>query len=289
MNMNGFLRRSLPFAAVALVSAAPVAFAQNGQEVFEWNGRVDREVQITMRGNRLTTRDLSNSENGRASSRVLMQMPRQDGQLYIRVLNGRGSADIIQQPTAANGYTATVRIQDPSSGADNYRIAAYWQAYANGDVYRGNGRGDGRGNGRGIGRGDDRGDDRGVRNRDRDRDDGYNNRTGSANPYGGNGRDANQTVLHWSGNVDGELEIRVSNGRVSYRTISGNQPTSIRADQGAASNRRVTNQVAVFQNQGRGSVTIVEQPSSYNGYTTVIRVRDPQGGYGFYDFDLMAQ
>jgi len=23
-----------------------------------------------------------------------------------------------------------------------------------------------------------------------------------------------------------------------------------------------------------------------NGYTAVIRVRDPQGGYGLYDFDL---
>jgi hypothetical protein len=275
MNMQSFLRRSLPFAAVALVSAAPAAFAQNGQEVFEWNGRVDREVQVTMRGNRLTTRDMTNSDMGRASSRVLMQMPRQDGQMYVRVLNGRGSADIIQQPTAANGYTATVRIQDPSGGADNYRIAAYWQTYSNGDVNRGNGRGVAN---------RDRIDDRGA-----NRDDGYHNRTGSANPNGGNGRNANQTMLHWSGNVDNELEIRVANGRVSYRTISGNQPTSIRADQGAAANQRVSNQVAVFQNQGRGSVVIVQQPSSYNGYTTVLRVRDPQGGYGFYDFDLVAQ
>jgi hypothetical protein len=272
MTMQRFLWRSLPFAAVALVSAAPLAFAQSGQEVFEWNGRVDREVQITMRGNRLSTRDLSNSEPGRASSRVMMQLPRQNGQIYVRVLNGRGSADVIQQPSAQNGYVATVRVLDPSSGADNYRIAAYWQTYSNGDVYRDN-NGRGRGNGRA----------------NRDRDDGYNNRSGSANPYGGNGRNANQTVLHWSGNVDGELEIRVSNGQVTYRTLSGNQPTSIRADRGAAASQRVARSVAVFQNQGRGTVTVVQQPSSYNGYTTVLRVRDPQGGYGFYDFDLMLQ
>jgi hypothetical protein len=51
----------------------------------------------------------------------------------------------------------------------------------------------------------------------------------------------------------------------------------------------VNSQVFVTQNQGRGTVTVVQQPSSYNGYTTVVRVRDPQGGYGFYDFDLMMQ
>ena len=38
--------------------------------------------------------------------------------------------------------------------------------------------------------------------------------------------------------------------------------------------------------QGRGHVTVVQQPSAYNGYTTIVRVRDPQGGYGYYDFDL---
>jgi hypothetical protein len=253
--MQRFLQRTLPFAAVAIVAAAPIAFAQSGQEVFEWNGRVDRQVQITMRGDRVVTRDIAG--RGRAASqRVFRQLPRRDGQLYVRVLNGRGSAEVVQQPTAQNGYTATVRIDDRSGGADNYRIAAYWQPYANGDVYR-------------------------------DRDDGYHNRVGSANPYGG--RNASQSILHWSGNVDGLLEIRVSNGRVSYRNLSGNQPTSIRADEGRGAGTRMSAPVAVYQNQGRGSVTVVQQPTARNGYTTVIRVDDPQGGYGYYDFDLMLQ
>jgi hypothetical protein len=281
MTMNRFLQRALPFAAVALVSAAPIAFAQSGQEVFEWNGRVDRAVQITMRGNRLVTRDLGNNDRGRASQRVFMQLPRRDGQLYVRVLNGRGSADVVQQPTAQNGYTATVRVEDRSGGADNYRIAAFWQPYANGDVIRGNGDRDGDDDGaRGRGRG--RGHDRGQ-----DRDDGYNNRVGSANPYGGRG--VNQSILHWSGNVDGQLEIRVSNGRVSYRNLSGNQPTSIRADQRGSAGIPMNGLVSVYENQGRGSVTIVQQPTARNGYTTVIRIDDPQSGYGYYDFDLMAQ
>jgi hypothetical protein len=272
MSMHSWIRRSVPFAAVALVAAAPSAFAQRGQEIFEWNGRVDRTVQVSMRGNRLTTRDLGNSETGRQNSRVLMQLPRQDGQVYVQLLRGRGSATVIEQPTAQNGYTAVIRIDDASSGADDYRIAAYWQTYSNGDVYSRNGNGNGRR-------------DRDSRDRDsRDRNGGIN---GGIN--GGVVRGNNQSLLHWSGNVDGELELRIQNGQVNYRNLSGAQPTGVRADRGNAAMQRVNSQVFVTQNQGRGTVTVVQQPSSYNGYTTVVRVRDPQGGYGFYDFDLMMQ
>src|SRR3569623_638208 len=111
MSFHGFLQRSLPFAAVALISAAPIASAQNGQELFEWSGHVDREVQITMRGNQVMTNVASRADRTRGG-RVFMQLPRRDGQMYVRVLNGRGSVDVVQQPTAQNGYTATVRVLD---------------------------------------------------------------------------------------------------------------------------------------------------------------------------------
>ena len=42
----------------------------------------------------------------------------------------------------------------------------------------------------------------------------------------------------------------------------------------------------VVENQGRGDVRVVQQPTIWNAYTTVLRVNDPQGGYGRYDFDL---
>jgi len=270
-------------AAVALVGAAPVLFAQ-GQELFEWNGRVDREVQITMRGNNLRTVDIGQTEPGRARSRAFSMLPRQDGQVSVQVLNGRGNVDVIQQPSAQNGYATTVRIQDPRGGADNYRLVAYWQTYSNDDY---------------IGR--NRGRDR-DRDRDHDRDDvyrgrdngGYDNRgrnggygqTGQNGQYGQYG---NQTALHWSGNVDDELEIRIQNGQVDYRTIRGAQPTSIRADRGTLNIPWNNATLTVVQNQGRGSVSVIQQPAQWNGFTTVIRVKDPQGGYGFYDFNLIWQ
>ncbi|HEY9226616.1 MAG TPA: hypothetical protein VIP11_08225, partial [Gemmatimonadaceae bacterium] len=132
---------------------------------------------------------------------------------------------------------------------------------SNGDIYS---RGDDRSHGR-------RGDEMRRRNDDDDWD--RDNRRG--------------TVMHWSGNVDDELEIRLQNGRVEYRTIRGAQPTSIRVNAANASRSPQGTQFGIAGNQGRGSVTIAQQPSAWNGNTTVIRIRDPQGGYGYYDFDLI--
>jgi hypothetical protein len=275
MSMTSRFQRTIPLVIGALVGFAPVVSAQwnrqvprEGTELFEWRGRVDREVQIYMRGNRVWTQNIGRTEPNNERSRSLGTLPRQQGEVVVRSENGRGSVDVIQQPDASNNFTTVVRIQDPRSGSDTYHLEAYWQGYANGDVY---------GRGRGRGRDDD------MRSRGRDDNNGDWDRNGNR----GNGR--GDEVMRWSGNVDGELEIRLQNGRVEYRTISGNQPTSIRYNAGNAAGSRTNGQLRVTQNQGRGSVNVIQEPSAWNGYTTVIRVRDPQGGYGFYDFDLYWQ
>jgi hypothetical protein len=266
MRLQRWISSSIPFAAVALVSAAPMATAQQGMQLFEWSGQVDREVQIVMRGTDVRTQNIGASEPGRARARALTALPRQDGRLTLQVASGRGNVNVVQQPTSQNGYTAIIRVEDPGNGAATYRILGYWERYANGN--------DGR---------RDRDRDRG---RGHDRDDGYNGR--GNNGVNGSGR-PNESMFHWTGNVDGELEIRIQNGRVSYRTVSGAQPTSIRSNNGFMNVPRTDASVGVVRNQGRGSVSVIQQPSPRNGYATVIRVRDPEGGFGYYDFDLMWQ
>jgi hypothetical protein len=278
MNMQRRIQHSLSLGVVAVVGFAPIAGAQWGQqyprqgrELFEWRGSVDREVQIVMRGDRVWTNNIGRTEPNDERSRALGSLPRQDGDVYIQVANCRGSVAVIQQPNARNQYTTIVRIQDPRSGQDDYRVVAYWRG--NGDVY---GRGDDDDRGRGRGHDDDhgRGND-GIWSRDRDdnRDGGYDRRN----------------VLHWSGNVDDELQIRLQNGRVEYNTVRGAQPTGIRVNAGNTSTRGASGTFRIVDAQGRGSVSVVQQPSMWNGYTTVIRVKDPQGGYGHYDFDVVWQ
>jgi hypothetical protein len=289
MNVQRWIQRSIPVAAAALVGAAPMTQAQygtygqqgqsqRGQELFEWTGGVDREVQIVMRGNRVSTNDIGQTEPRNTRARTLSTLPRQDGEVVVQLIDGRGNVDILQQPTAQNGYSTVVRIRDPQSGSDRYRLAAYWQGYSNGDYVWKNGRGRGRGHDKDRDGIDDR--DEQYRRRDGQNDQGQ---------YGRNGQYGNQSLLHWTGNIDNEIEIRIQNGRAETRTLSGAQPTSVRVSGGNTTVPRSNAQINVLLNQGRGQISVTQQPTQWNNYTTIVRVRDPQGGYGYYDFDLTWQ
>lgn len=231
-------------AALAVAAAAP-AGAQ-GREVATWAGRVDQEVQITISGRNLSTAAIGPREPGDRRANVMGMIPRQDGEVSVQLANGRGSADVVRQPTAQNGYTTVIRVRDPQGGADNYRLNIFWQPVANGDVGPVFDRRNNRGN--------------------------------------NNGRFGNRTALTWSGDVDDQLEIRVAPSGVSYSTIRGDQPRNISANfMGLPNGAR---QLSITQSDGRGSVVVVQQPSPRNGNVAVLRVRDPQGGYGHYSFTL---
>jgi len=103
------------------------------REVYRWAGRVDKEVRIQLTGGRAYVQPMGNREARNGNGQMLGGLPHEDGVLRVERIEGRGDIDVIQQPTASNGYTATLRVRDPSSGAANYRIVAVWQpAYNNG-------------------------------------------------------------------------------------------------------------------------------------------------------------
>jgi hypothetical protein len=117
MKMVRWFRRSVPLATVVLASAAPMALAQwgrqepnQGRELFEWTGSVDREKQIVMRGDRVWTNDVGRTEPRAERARTFSAIPRQDGRVVVRLVNGRGDAQVIEQPTASNNYQTVVRI-----------------------------------------------------------------------------------------------------------------------------------------------------------------------------------
>jgi hypothetical protein len=164
----------------AFVGAAPVVMAQ-GQQIFQWTGRVDREVQIVMRGDQLSTRRIGATEPNWARGQAMSDLPRQDGVVRVQVLQGRGNVAVIQQPNAQHGFTAVVRIQDPASGSDPYRLVGYWEGYSNGEDVGWPGRGRGR--------------DRNYP----DNNGGYGDRGNGRYGDRDNGRNGNRTMLHWSG------------------------------------------------------------------------------------------
>jgi hypothetical protein len=265
---------TLPLSVAALAVSASSLFAQ-GRPLFDWSGRVDREVRITMHGRDARAQSSGRSPFGRSRIDVATALPQRDGRVSVRLQDGRGDVDVIQQPSERNDFTTVVRIRDRSSGTDNYRLTAYWMPDNNGNGPW-NDR-DGYPNRPGQGR-DDR-DDRGGWGRG-------NGGNGGNSGNGGYGWGTERQALRWSGDVDDVLEIRIQGDRVDYRTLSGKSVRNVRADLVRGGLPRNDVQVFVTDQTGRGSVSVVQQPSAYNGYTAVIRVYDPRPGYGGYNFDV---
>jgi hypothetical protein len=292
MTLHRMTCRSALVTCALMLLTAQTGSAQQ-RTLYQWNGRVDHQVHIVMRGRSVSIRRVGDNERGAGQPRVASVLPRENGRIAVNVRRGRGDVDVIQHPNARNGYTAIVRIRDDRSGADQYQIAVAW---------RPEGRGQGNG---GWGRGDDRDRDRNDRgdwdrdDRDRDRDDrgGWGDRDdrndrddrgGWGNPGRGNGTGAgNRVVAHFSGRVDDEVDLRIQGRRATTSNRSGNGTSGVRIDVGGMGLPQRDAAVSIRQREGRGSVTVVQQPNSRNGYTAVIRIRDPQGGFGAYDFDVI--
>jgi hypothetical protein len=275
--------RTFAFALPLLAASAPALLAQN-RSLFTWSGRVDREVQITMRGRDVWTNGADRDDGSRSRVNVASSLPHTDGYVRVQAENGRGDVSVVQQPSSSNNYTTIVRVRDRSSGSDRYRVEAYWESRYSDDRGGYGRRGGGGYGGRDDGSyGDDRNNGTPSRIDPRDRSNGGSN--GGWN-NGNGGYNGSGAALRWSGSVDSELEIRLSGRRYDARTLSGGATRDERSSVIGEGLPRRDVQLVVSQRQGRGTVYVAQQPDARNGYTAVIRVRDPQGGYGFYDFEV---
>ena len=314
-----FTRRmlvSVP-AALGLLStvAAPLhALTPADRTLFTWNGTVDREVLLFIRGRSIETRASGQDASFAPRLEVRDELPRLAGDIDVHVADGRGSVEVVQQPSARNDFTALVRIRDPKSGSDRYRVIVSWSPSRDDrdshdwDRDRDRDHDGARTRDRESGRDrdvwdreEDRAGDRDARGRDDDRDDekwerkGEHKRenkreherehgNGSWKRRGTVGGDEGQ--LSWRGDVDDVAEIRLQGRRVEYRTRSGEPLRNVRYDLRGDGLPRRPITLALDVVKGRGSVIVVEQPNQSNGFTAILRVIDRRSGYGDYDFDL---
>ena len=123
-------------AAFVLLSLGAVASSADAQgrrrndsrRILEWQGQVDREIRIEVDGGRASVIEVGSNERTRRRVTMRSSIPNRPGTLYVEVLQGRGRVDVIQQPSARNGYRAVIRLRDPEGGAARYRIVAYWDS-----------------------------------------------------------------------------------------------------------------------------------------------------------------
>lgn len=133
--MVGTLAHAARIAAIPLAAIVvpAVAQAQRGQrELFEWRGTVDQEVRIQMRGGQTAVMGMGPREvTGYDQARAMSGVPTVNGYVSVQMMQGRGRADVVQQPSAQNGYTTIVRVRDTQGGAGAYDIVALWQPNGN--------------------------------------------------------------------------------------------------------------------------------------------------------------
>ena len=275
--MNNFSLRPRVFLPIAALLALPLQLAAQEIQLYTWTGRVDAQVSLTMQGSNTSTSATGGSEAVGQFS-VSSALPQQEGVIRVALNGGRGNAAVIEQPSARNGYSAVVRVSDPNSGRDRYQVTVYFTPTMTNEAYN-----------------RDRNDNanRGWNdNANRGRNDNANR---GRNDNTNRGRRMGQTaVLHWSGMVDANAEVRWQRGSVVQRAVGGSALRDVSSSVSGNMNMnrgqmRQGGQATVSVREGRGQVAIVQQPSAGNGYMTIVRIRDPQGGFGRYDFDVALQ
>lgn len=231
----------------ACIAATAIPARAQQRVLLDWSGRVDSVARITIQGGGARVSIVGKTDNGAGDLHVRNELPHRDGTVTVQIASGRGDVDVVQQPRADNDYTAIVRIRDHSDGMDRYQLTALWTQGAATTSEI-------------------------AGEVDRPR-------------RGDNVRDVG--LLHWSGDVDKTVVVRWRGGRAMVQTVDGATAQNVRADVSGVGlpDRNVT--LRIVQREGRGSIIIEQQPSSGNNYTGVIRISDPQEGYGHYDFDVV--
>ena len=117
--------------------------------------------------------------------------------------------------------------------------------------------------------------------------------TGGGNGGGNNNDDGNNDGgvtgrAYWRGMVDDVVQLEIRGRNIDARATSGraynNGTFSFTS---ALPTRNVS--VAVDKKKGRGNVEVIQQPNRSNDYTTVIEIRDRDGGAREYQLEIYWQ
>lgn len=94
--------------------------------VIRWRGRVDGVVELRFRRDYVTSGVIRGRKIKGAKVTFFKKMPKEKIKVHLNKISGRGSIEILQQPTKYNDYSVVVRIIDPQRGAGYYEFELYW-------------------------------------------------------------------------------------------------------------------------------------------------------------------
>jgi len=92
-----------------------------------WNGVVAGNVRVTVHGRSAISQVLGGAAIREEQTDFAQPLPaRMDLMPVIKILNGRGNARIVENPTEKNNYTLVFEISDPGPGPSPYEIEIDW-------------------------------------------------------------------------------------------------------------------------------------------------------------------
>lgn len=92
-----------------------------------WSGVVDGVDEIVISGSSASVRHVSGNIPREARASFSATIPRSPVEMKLIWVTGRGAVDIVQHPTAANGFTTIIRIDDSQKGGDKrYEFTLRW-------------------------------------------------------------------------------------------------------------------------------------------------------------------
>lgn len=92
-----------------------------------WRGRVDNDVELSVQGNRVRSRERGGSPTVNEQVSFSSPLPRADVRVSVSKRDGRGQVSVVEQPNSSNNYTALIKIDDDKGGADDYEIEVEWK------------------------------------------------------------------------------------------------------------------------------------------------------------------
>jgi hypothetical protein len=91
-----------------------------------WSGKVDHEVHVQVSGNNVYVQVIEGQDVQDMRQEFVGLLPDRSVTVSVKKRKGRGSVQVFEQPSRANGYQAVIRIQDPKGGTDEYEFELTW-------------------------------------------------------------------------------------------------------------------------------------------------------------------
>lgn len=109
-----------------LLTGATLVNAQTSGRVF-WRGTVDDKVQLVIKSDTIQEQTISGQTNPDGVFSFTTSLPDSPVTVGVNKKKGRGKVNVVQQPSAANDFTAIVEIYDDGGGAREYQLDIFWK------------------------------------------------------------------------------------------------------------------------------------------------------------------